>query len=156
MLKMQQKPFEPVSFVRKGMVTIEGTEIPYQVISEDNVLTDEEGAPKGSVFTYSYFRTDVTEEEAKVRPVLFAFNGGPGSSAIWLHWGLLSPKKIEFDNPVDPQQNGPYTLVNNDRCLLDVCDIVVIDPVTCGYGVLIDQAAAAEFFGIDQDRKSVV
>ncbi len=81
MLKMQQKPFEPVSFVRKGMVTIEGTEIPYQVISEDNVLTDEEGAPKGSVFTYSYFRTDVTEEEAKVRPVLFAFNGGPGSSA---------------------------------------------------------------------------
>ncbi len=155
MLKMQQKPFEPVSFVRKGMVTIEGTEIPYQVISEDNVLTDEEGAPKGSVFTYSYFRTDVTEEEAKVRPVLFAFNGGPGSSAIWLHWGLLSPKKIEFDNPVDPQQNGPYTLVNNDRCLLDVCDIVVIDPVTCGYGVLIDQAAAPKFFGIDQDAAAM-
>ncbi|NCF00161.1 S10 family peptidase [Emergencia sp. 1XD21-10] len=155
MLKMQQKPFEPVSFVREGTVTVGETEIPYQVVSEDNVLTDEAGAPKGSVFTYSYFRTDVTEEDAKRRPVLLAFNGGPGSSALWLHWGLLSPKKIDFENPTDPQQNGPYTLVNNDRCLLDVCDIVVMDPVTCGYGVLIDPSAAPEFFGIDQDAAAM-
>ena len=52
MLKMQQKPFEPVSFVREGTVKIEGTEIPYKVISEDNVLTSEAGEPVGSIFTY--------------------------------------------------------------------------------------------------------
>lgn len=155
MLKMQQKPFEPACFFAEGKVSTAGKEIPYKVISEDNVLTDEAGTPKGSVFTYSYFRTDVTDKEAEERPVLFAFNGGPGSSALWLHWGLLSPQKIEFENPTDPQQNGPYTLVNNDRCLLDTCDIVVMDPVTCGYGVLIDPAAAPEFFGVDQDAAAM-
>ncbi|MEY8365584.1 hypothetical protein AALA22_08060 [Anaerovoracaceae bacterium 41-7] len=155
MLKMQQKPFEPVSFVREGTVKIEGTEIPYKVISEDNVLTSEAGEPVGSIFTYSYFRTDISEEEAKKRPVLFAFNGGPASSSIWIHWGLISPKKIDFENPIDPQQVAPYTLVNNDRCLLDICDMVLLDPVTCGYGVLIDPKAASEFFGTDQDAAAM-
>lgn len=155
MLKMQQKTFEPACFTTEGTVTIKGQEIPYKTVSEDNVLLSEAGTPAGSVFTYSYFRTDVTEEEAKKRPVVFAFNGGPGSSAIWLHWGLLSPKKIEFENPIDPQQNAPYELANNDKCLLDVCDIVVMDPVTCGYGVLIDPAATPEFFGVDQDAAAM-
>lgn len=155
MLKMQQKPFEPARFCTEGSVTIEGKEIAYKVISEDNVLMSEGGEPAGSIFTYSYFRTDVDAETAKERPVLFAFNGGPGSSSLWLHWGLLSPKKIQFENPTDPRQNGPYTLVNNDRCLLDICDIVVLDPVTCGYGVLIDQSAAPEFFGVDQDAAAM-
>lgn len=155
MLKTQQKPFEPVCFTTEGTVTIKGQEIPYKTVSEDNVLLSEAGTPAGSVFTYSYFRTDVTEEEAKKRPVVFAFNGGPGSSAIWLHWGLLSPKKIEFENPIDPRQNAPYELANNDRCLLDVCDIVVMDPVSCGFGVLIDPAAAPEFFGVDQDAAAM-
>lgn len=155
MLKMQESAFEPSVFTGAGTVEIDGKEIPYQVISEDNVLTDETGKPVGSVFTYSYFRKDLTEAEVKERPVLFAFNGGPGSSSIWLHWGLLSPKKIDFENPVDPEQNGPYRLENNDRCLLDVCDIVLIDPVDCGFGQLLDPAAGGQFFGVDQDANSI-
>lgn len=56
-------------------------------------------------------------------------------------------------NPV--LQLNPYTLVNNDRCLLDICDMVLLDPVTCGYGVLIDPKAASEFFGTDQDAAAM-
>jgi len=155
MLKMKSEEFVPSRFRAEGMVTIKGKEIPYEVISEDNVLNGENGAPAGSVFTYSYFRKDVTEEERKIRPVVFAFNGGPGSSSLWLHWGLLAPKAIRFENPTEPQQNPPYELKNNDECLLDICDVVLIDPVECGYGILLDPAAGTEFFGCDQDAASL-
>lgn len=155
MLRVKQEEFIPAYFTAEGTVTIKGKEIPYEAISEDNVLNGENGAPTGSVFTYSYFRMDVTEEERKIRPVVFAFNGGPGSSSLWLHWGLLAPKAIRFENSTEPPQNPPYELVNNDECLLDLCDIVLIDPVECGYGVLLDPAAAPEFFGGDQDAASI-
>lgn len=155
MLRVKQEEFKPARFTADGTVTIRGKGIPYEVISEDNVLNGEAGTPAGSIFTYSYLRKDVTEEERKTRPVLFAFNGGPGSASLWLHWGLLAPKAIRFENPVEPQQNPPYEIVNNEECLLDICDVVLIDPVECGYGVLLDSAAASEFFGNDQDAYSV-
>ena len=80
-----QKTFEPKCFTSNGSVTLKGVEIKYHTVCEDNVFYDN-GNPIASIFSYSYFRDDV---DTTNRPVIFAFNGGPGSSSMYVHAGFL-------------------------------------------------------------------
>ncbi|MBC7771621.1 MAG: peptidase S10 [Pyrinomonadaceae bacterium] len=84
------------------------------------------------------------------RPITFAFNGGPGSSSVWLHLGALGPKRVVMDKeglPLPP----PYALVENEYCWLDMTDLVFIDPVSTGYSRPVDGEAAKQFHGLDED-----
>lgn len=142
---------KPVSIQSK--VTISGKEIPYTATTGKLVLRDDKGNPAASIFHITYTRDGI--KDTKDRPVMFAFNGGPGSSSVWLHLGILGPKRIAFPGngtqPVDP----PARLIDNDMSLLDACDLVFIDPVSTGYSRAAKDTNAKDFHGLQQDIDSV-
>ena len=88
------------------------------------------------------------------RPIVFAFNGGPGSSSVWLHMGALGPKRVLVNDP-NPTPNAPYTVENNKRSILDVADLVMIDPVGTGVSVPAGEKEFKDFWGVDEDIESV-
>ena len=153
-MSLQSAIFSAETFESTGEVTINGKKIPYTTIAQDNVMYDEQGTALGSMFTYSYFRSDVTDTEK--RPVIFFFNGGPGSGSLWLHVGIFGPQRMKFENPdaVNTPHNAPYYVENNELCLLDICDLVFIDPVGTGWGRLLDKEVAGRFYGIEEDAES--
>ena len=137
-----------------GLVTIGSREIPYRTVSQDNVLYDEQWKAIGSMLTYSYFRSDVADSTG--RPVVFFFNGAPGSGSLWLHAGLFGPLCMQFENPdaVNTPHIAPYYVKHNDLCMLDICNLVFIDPVGTGWGRLLDKDAASRFYRRDEDAES--
>ncbi len=148
----------------KHTVTINGHVIAYTVTCGTMVLKEEtekkgehegesEGEkPKAAVFFVAYTRDDV--EDRSKRPLTFSFNGGPGSSSVWLHLGVLGPRRVLMDevgNPLPP----PYRLVDNDYSLLDLTDLVFIDPVSTGYSRAVQGEKAKQFHGFKKDIESV-
>ncbi|MCL2549266.1 MAG: hypothetical protein FWE76_08890, partial [Symbiobacteriaceae bacterium] len=151
---LQAQVFQPGEYLSNGTVTLKnGQTIPFHTVCQDHLLYDGDKAI-GSMFSYSYFRSDV--EDPASRPVIFLFNGGPGSGSMWLHAGTFAPWRLKFDDPEGVQQPHlpPYRVENNEYCLLDVADLVFIDPVACGYGRLLDPDAGERFFGMDADATS--
>lgn len=135
-----------------GRIVLNGETVEYKAVCRDFPVLDDDGTVAGTMFSCSYIRTDVAQSGK--RPVLFAFNGGPGSSALWLHMGLLSPRRAVFGNPEEPNQTPPFELENNRHCPLDVCDIVVIDPVGTGFGRLNSPVKPCGIFSIEGDAKA--
>jgi carboxypeptidase C (cathepsin A) len=125
----KDKPSEPVQ--RHLSVTISGQKIPYQVTTGKLQIKDDEGKPRASFFHVSYERSDL--KELATRPIMFAFNGGPGSSAVWLHIGVLGPRIIQLPGDGTAPPLPPVRMVDNPLSILDVCDLVFIDPVSTGY-----------------------
>ncbi|MGH9303342.1 MAG: S10 family peptidase [Acidimicrobiales bacterium] len=138
--------------------TLEGT-IRYRASAGRLVLreeTYEEGVfrgqkPKAEVFLVSYVADPVADKE---RPVTFAFNGGPGSSSVWLHLGLLGPRRVEMGD-AGSLLGPPYGLVDNAETLLSYSDLVFIDPVSTGYSRVVEGDKAADFHGYQRDLESV-
>ncbi len=145
-----KKP-EPVSIQSK--VTIDGQVIPYTATTGKLILRDEKGKAKASVFHITYTRDGI--KDTKDRPVMFAFNGGPGSSSVWLHLGILGPKRIDFPGDGTQPLEPPARLIDNDMSLLDVCDLVFIDPVSTGYSRAEKDGNPKDFHGLQQDIDSV-
>jgi carboxypeptidase C (cathepsin A) len=108
--------------------------------------------PRAKVFFVAYTLDDVADK-AK-RPVTFSFNGGPGSSSVWLHLGVLGPKRVDADNDgfaIPP----PGRLVDNDYSLLDESDLVFIDPVGTGYSRMVEGETVKEYHEYQRDLESV-
>ncbi len=133
-------------------VVIGGKEIRYAATAGTLVLREEDGKPRASIFFGAYVR-DGVQERAK-RPVTFTYNGGPGSSSVWLHLGAFGPQRVEMgeEGTAPPP---PYRLVNNEESILDVTDLVFIDPVTTGYSRAIPGEEAKKFHGLEQDAEAV-
>ncbi|MDD5791073.1 MAG: hypothetical protein PUD22_00615 [Erysipelotrichaceae bacterium] len=147
--------FEPKRFTSDGVINIKGTDIPYHTVSEDNVFYDNEGKAIASIFSYSYFRSDI--EDVTRRPVMFCYNGGPGSSSMYVHAGFFGVKRIKYEDNVDRKTSlPPYETIDNPDSLLDICDIVVIDPVGTGFGLLLDEKRGKDFYGIEEDAESIL
>ena len=108
--------------------------------------------PKATIFFIAYTRDDV--EDKSKRPVTFSFNGGPGSSSVWLHLGVLGPRRV-VSGDVDDPQPPPYRLEDNAYTLLDETDLVFIDPVSTGYSRPVPGEKAKEFHGFKKDIESV-
>ncbi|MFK7849993.1 MAG: S10 family peptidase [Akkermansiaceae bacterium] len=142
---------EPIQ--KQGSVEIDGKKIPYQSTVSKIHLKDEKGKPTASIFYTSYTRTDVSDTTK--RPVMFAFNGGPGSSAVWLHLGILGPKRIDFPGDGTKPLTPPARIIDNEHSLLDVCDLVFIDPVSTGYSRAEGETSEKKFHGLDADINSV-
>ncbi len=140
------KPKETASTTHHE-VEINGQSVPYTATAGTYVLETEEQKPKASAFYTSYVREGV---EADKRPVTFCFNGGPGSSSVWLHLGLFGPRRVWMgDEAVTPPP--PYRLVDNDQSVLDLTDLVFIDPVTTGYSRPAEGEDPQQFHGLDED-----
>jgi carboxypeptidase C (cathepsin A) len=139
--------------VREAKVTIAGQEIPYKVTTGKLQLLEEDGKARASIFHVSYERSDV--EDRSNRPVMFAFNGGPGSSAVWLHLGVLGPKRVDLPGDGTQPPQPPVRIIDNAFSILDVCDLVFIDPVSTGYSRMEGDAKAEDFHGLEGDIRSV-
>ena len=111
--------------------------------------------PKGptAVARMSYFAYFKQGAKAEDRPITFFFNGGPGSSTVWLHMGSLGPKHVVTDGD-QHLPAAPYKLVDNAYTLLDVSDIVFIDMPGTGFGRLIGKDAGKAFWGVDEDANA--
>jgi carboxypeptidase C (cathepsin A) len=147
----QEKPAEPV--IKDGSVTIGGKKIDYQVTTAKLVLEKDDGTPRASVFHVSYLKKDAGD--LSKRPVLFAFNGGPGSSAVWLHLGTLGPKRVSLPGDGTQAPVPPAQLVPNEFSILDVADLVFVDPVTTGYSRVEKDGKPEEFHGVEGDVESL-
>lgn len=143
----------PAAVTRDGSVTLGGRPIAYQVTTAKLVLKKDDGSPRASVFHVSYLRKDAGDP-AK-RPVMFAFNGGPGSSAVWLHLGVLGPKRVELPGDGTSAPVPPARLVENEHSILDVADLVFVDPVSTGYSRIEKDGKPEEFHGVDADIESL-
>ncbi len=147
--------FTPSRFTGEGSITLRGVNVPYHTVSEDNVFYDDDGKPIASIFSYSYFRSDV--EDVKSRPVLFGFNGGPGTSSMMVHVGFLGTKRVKYGEADDDGLPlPPYESCDNEQCLLDIADLVLVDPVGTGFGRLLDESKKDMFYGIEQDAEAIL
>jgi carboxypeptidase C (cathepsin A) len=150
--KEADKPVPPptVSVTRHSGV-FGGQRVAYTATAGDTYLKAEDGTPKASLFTVSY----VKEPRDPTRPVTFLFNGGPGSGSVWLHMGAFGPKRVAI--PSDARDDGapPFPILDNPDSLLDVTDIVFIDPVGTGFSHALGKTEPKEYWGVTADARSV-
>jgi carboxypeptidase C (cathepsin A) len=142
----------PYRVTTKHSVEIGGKTIAYKVIAGETFLVNAKGAPIGSVFSFSYFRTNPADAS---RPVLFVFNGGPGAASVWLHMGVVGPRRLVLDSEINPSNVPPFGVADNPHSVLDVADIVFIDPVGTGFSRIVGEGTPADFWGVDEDANSV-
>ncbi len=138
--------------VTHHVVTIGSKKVSYTATAGTLHLKKEDDKATAAVFYIAYTRDDVKEKGT--RPITFSFNGGPGSSSVWLHLGLLGPKRVLMDDEGHPLP-PPSSLIPNEYSLLDRSDLVFIDPVGTGYSRAAPGEDAKQFYGVEEDIQSV-
>ncbi len=146
-----KKPEEKI-VVSKHSARIGGQEIKYTATAGTILLKTEDGTPKASIFYVAYTKDDVSD--VSQRPIAFTFNGGPGSASVWLHLGAFGPRRVQMGD-AGALLPPPYKLVDNESSLLDVSDLVFIDPVSTGYSRAVPGEPAKQFHGVEEDVESV-
>ena len=141
----------PMHFESKGSVRIDGKAINYTATAGTLVMKNEEGDPIAQ-FGYTSYTKDGADKGK--RPIMFAYNGGPGSASFWLHMGVLGPKRVVIDD-LTFNTAGPFKRVNNEHSILAKADLVMIDPVGTGFSHPVGEAKGEDFWGVDQDIASV-
>lgn len=141
----------PRASVTRSQVRIGGTTVHYSATAGWLVL-ERDGAAVAR-FGFTAYTREGVESPAR-RPIMFAFNGGPGSSSIWLHMGILGPRRVVVsDEGFTPPP--PVETVDNEFSILDVSDLVMVDPVGTGFSRPLGEATGKNFWGVDQDIESV-
>nr|WP_260929714.1 peptidase S10 [Novosphingobium sp. 9] len=161
--------FQPTSSESDGTVTVEGSRIDYKAIAGtlvvhpqdwddaawrtkahsggDDSKSDDQPDPEAAMFYAAYFKKGAPSAD---RPITFVFNGGPGSSSVWLHIGAFGPRRVlTRDDSHTPA--APYQLVNNDYSLLDATDLVFVDAPGTGFGRIAGKDKDKAFYGVDAD-----
>ncbi len=116
------------------------------------LMKTDEGDPKAHVFYVAYTKDKV--EDRTSRPITYCFNGGPGSSSVWLHLGMLGPRRVKLDSDAKTLP-PPHEIIANPYSLIDMTDLVFIDPVSTGYSRPAKGEKPQQFHGYDEDIKSV-
>lgn len=149
----KEEPTAPREFVTQHAVDVGGKTLRYSAIAGEIVLHDAAGEPEASVFSISYHLDGV--DDPATRPLTFLFNGGPGSTAVWLHLGAFGPRRLDLGS--DPLATGapPYPLRPNPHTLLDVTDLVFVDPIGTGYSRALGQHKNEDYWGVDEDAESM-
>lgn len=146
------KYLKPQTSTTTGTVTVEGKTLDYKAIAGTMVLKNEMEKPTIAMSYTAYFKDDV--KDVSKRPITFIYNGGPGSSTIWLHMGAWGPQRVFLKDTA--RTKAPFKTVNNDYSLLDVSDLVFIDAPGTGFGKIITEEMGGagkkeDFYGTDQD-----
>ena len=159
---LTQKLMKPMSSTTTGTVTVEGKAVSYKAVAGTLVVNgtgSKESTPEVAMSYFAYFKQGVDPSK---RPITFIYNGGPGSSTVWLHMGAWGPKRVVTNDDTHTPA-APYQLVNNDYSLLDASDLVFIDMPGTGFGRLLPQGKdegdrakdrkqlAKQIWGIDGD-----
>lgn len=129
-------------------VTIRGEEVPYTATVGNQPVWNEDGKPIATL-NYTYYERRDVDDRVR-RPLVISFNGGPGSASVWMHLGYTGPKKLKISDEGYPTQ--PYGVEDNPNSILDVADIVYVNPVNTGFSRILDKKADREqFFGVEAD-----
>jgi carboxypeptidase C (cathepsin A) len=140
------------SSVTQHHLVVGGKTIDYTASAGTLIVRDDEDKPIASIGYVAYTRHE--QKASGSRPILFAFNGGPGSSSLWLHMGVLGPKRVVVSDPT-PTPAAPYRTVDNQFGVLDKSDLVMIDPVGTGVSHAVCDHKDEEFWAVDPDIDSV-
>ena len=136
------------SVVTENQIEINGQQVPYTATAGTQPVWGEDGNPVATLFYTYYQRSDV--EDTDSRPLIISFNGGPGSASVWMHLAYTGPRILKIDSEGFPVQ--PYGVKDNPHSILDVADIVFVNPVNTGYSRVVDpDADTTQFFGVNQD-----
>jgi carboxypeptidase C (cathepsin A) len=133
-------------------VTVAGQPVTYVAETGMLPILAPTGSVRASVFYVAYTRAGRTNKAA--RPVTFCFNGGPGSSSVWLHLGALGPRRVRL-NDDGTLPRPPFAMEDNPYSVLDTSDLVFIDPVATGFSRAAKDQKADDFFGNSADLDSV-
>lgn len=141
----------PVVAVTHHKGVFGGQSIAYTATTGETYLKDKDGKPLAAIFATSY----VKDGGGRDRPITFLYNGGPGSGSVWLHMGAFGPKRVVL--PGDAKDDGapPYPVIDNPESLLDVTDLVFIDPVGTGFAHAIGKKDPKDYWGVSADAKSI-
>ena len=146
--KKDELPIPPErTVVTSHSVQVDGRTINYKATTGTILIKDDKDKPTVSMFYVAY---TVDDGKQTRRPVTFLFNGGPGSSSMWLHMGSVGPVRVA-NNGAQPIPPPPYRTVPNEYSLLDKSDLVFIDAPGTGYSQLVGAAEGKNFYGVDQD-----
>ena len=133
-------------------IIIGNNKIKYTATAGNLIIKDAADSAIASINYFSYASDDVNDPSS--RPIAFSYNGGPGSSSIWLHMGALGPKRVETtDAGYTPPP--PYKTVDNEYSIIDKIDLVMIDPVGTGFSKAVGKKQDKDFWGVDQDISSI-
>ncbi len=144
---------KPVETTTRGAVTVEGHRIGYDAVAGTIILRNKQDEPTESMFYVAYVKSGV--KDPGTRPITFLYNGGPGSSTVWLHMGAFGPQRVvTADHTHTPP--APFKLVNNDYSLLDASDLVFIDAPSTGFSRNIGKKQGGVgkpnlYWGVDED-----
>ncbi|PIB31292.1 peptidase S10 [Maribacter sp. 4U21] len=155
----KEEPIKPIpkaaSFITNHQGVFGGKSITYKATAKETYLTNEKGDSVASFWSVAYTQKEL-KNSVSLRPVTFVFNGGPGSASVWLHMGLFGPKLVSVDSEAKKDDGAaPYLLKNNENGLLDLTDLVFIDPVGTGYSRVIGKGKEKDYWGLKEDAKSV-
>jgi len=133
---------------------IMGKTVNYTATTGTQPVWNEAGDPTATLY-YTYYKRDNVMKTAE-RPLIFSFNGGPGSASVWMHVAYTGPKVLNVDDEGYPVQ--PYGVKSNPYSILDVADIVYVNPVNTGYSRMVENMDGElpdreMFFGINADIK---
>jgi carboxypeptidase C (cathepsin A) len=142
---------EPQTRTRDLTGIFGGQRIAYKATIADTILSDDAGKAEAVIVTTSYVKTPADPS----RPVFFLYNGGPGSGSVWLQMGAFGPKRVAI--PSDAKDDGapPYPLLDNPDSLLDVADLVFIDPPGTGFSYLTPGTDPKKYYGLRQDARAI-
>ncbi|MBO6534613.1 MAG: carboxypeptidase [Balneolaceae bacterium] len=149
LISAQERMIEAESQVTTShTATILGERLEYTATAGTQPVWDDKGKPIATLFYTYYQREDVDDIDR--RPLIISFNGGPGSASVWMHLAYTGPRILKIDDEGFPIQ--PYGVKENPYSILDVADIVFVNPVNTGYSRILDPEAEREqFFGVNQD-----
>lgn len=153
----QKEKIKPIpkakSFVTSHQGVFGGKTVNYVATAKETYLTNKKGDSIASFWSVAYTKTPIGD--VSKRPVTFVFNGGPGSASLWLHMGFFGPKVVKVDSDAKQDDGAaPYNLVKNEHGLLDLTDLVFIDPVGTGYSRLVGKGKDKDFYGLKEDVDS--
>jgi carboxypeptidase C (cathepsin A) len=140
------------SAVTQHTARIDGQSISYTANASTTLLKNDKGEPEALIYSTAYTENGV--KDLSHRPIVFLYNGGPGSSSIWLHMGAYGPRRV-VTGDASPTPPAPYQIVDNDYSLLDKADLVFIDPVGTGFSHAVGKAKDSDFWGVESDVNSL-
>jgi len=151
--EVEENAIEPEAktFTSEHEIEINGERIRYTATAGTLLLHDEEGKPVAEFGYTSYVKKG---SNPATRPIMFAWNGGPGSASMWLHMGVLGPQMVVVED-LEVNAKGPFQRRDNPFSIIDKVDLVMVDPVGTGYSRAVGDAKNEDFWGVDNDIRTV-
>jgi carboxypeptidase C (cathepsin A) len=148
----EEKPVpEAKVWTSRHQIRIAGKAIDYEASTGTLLMKNDKDEPIALFGFTAYVRQG---QDLRTRPIVFAYNGGPGSASAWLHMGILGPRRAVIED-LTSNTRGPFKLVDNEYSFLDRADLVLIDPVGTGFSRAVGKAEGKQFWGVDNDIRSV-